>query len=165
MFNKKKPKRLYYPTKARWYTPPRRRSRKRPTQKVFVGAVRNRFSKYLKSSVYVSALVLLFLTLILFLFLSSRFAITNIEVARESFNIDSAAITAGLNEYIGKNILFLPSSRIRKNIQEAFPEFANVQVNKILPNKIQIRLATLRVRRVFSDFYGRVPIVNGNSCC
>jgi hypothetical protein len=84
----------------------------------------------------------IFLLIFSYFFFSSRFAITSIEVAREDFSVDSAAITADLNGFIGKNILFLPRSRIISKIQENFPEFESIDVGKILPNKIQIRLAS-----------------------
>ena len=141
VLRKKKPKRLYYPTKSRWYTRPRRR---RPSAKqssrVLKKGIRGFFRNLMTKSLYLIITGIVFAVLILFLLFSSYFSITNIEVVRESFNIDSAAIENELNPFIGKSIVFSPKSRIYKTIQKKFPEFAIIKVHKVLPSTLRIDL-------------------------
>ena len=139
-FRKKKPKRLYYPAKSKWYTRPRRRrlSVKRPNR-----LLKNSFggiNKIIKKLPYLIAVAIGFFLLIISLIFSSYFSIKNIQVVRENLNIDSAAIENKLNQYIGKNIVFFPRSKIYTTIQKDFPEFASVKVNKSLPSTIKIQL-------------------------
>lgn len=141
-FRKKRPKRLYYPVKSRWYSKPRRRpSVKRPS-KIFKGGVKSVFKYLLKKSWYWALSAIVFTVLILFLTFSSYFSITDIEVVRENFNIDSAAIENELNEFIGKNILFFPKNHLLKTIQAKFPEFSLVEAHKLIPSKITIHLTS-----------------------
>lgn len=140
VFRKKKPKRLYYPTKSRWYTRPRRRSSVKRPSKVLKKGIRGVFKNLATKSLYLVITGIVFAVLILFLLFSSYFSITNIEVVRESFNIDSAAIENELNPFIGKSIVFSPKSRIYKAIQKKFPEFAIIEVRKVLPSTLKIDL-------------------------
>ncbi len=141
MFKRKKsPKRLYYPTKSRWYTQPRRSTRKRNTRKLFSNNIKTRFTRFFKNAIYFTITGLVLVLLVLFLTFSSYFSITNIEVLRQDFHIDTAMISNQLNRYIGDNILFFQKSKIVNKIQENFPEFASVQVKKTLPHTINIEL-------------------------
>lgn len=138
-FRKKKPKRLYYPVKSRWYTKPRRRPSVKRQNKLFKGGWKG-IKKNLAKSIYLTITVGIFLILVIFLVFSSYFSVTDIDVVRENFNVDSAAIENELNQYIGKNIIFFPRSRIYKTIQTKFPEFSSVKINKKLPSTISIYL-------------------------
>ncbi len=80
--------------------------------------------------------------LLLILITSTYLSITNIEVVRENFNINSAEIENKLNIYIGKNLLFFPKSKIYKTINTHFPEFNEVKVNKIFPSIVKIQLTS-----------------------
>ena len=139
-FRKKKPKRLYYPTRSSWYTRPRRSSPAKRPSKFFKKGIKGFFKNLATKSLYLVITGIVFAVLLIFLFFSSYFSITNIEVVRESFNIDSAAIENELNPFIGKSIVFTPKSRIYKAIQKKFPEFAVIKVHKILPSALKINL-------------------------
>jgi len=78
--------------------------------------------------------------LVILLFFSSYFSILNVEVLRQDFNIDTAAISNELNIYIGRNILFFPRSRIVNTIKDKFPEFSSIDVKKVLPNTVKVEL-------------------------
>ncbi len=136
-FKKKKPKRLYYPTKSKWYTRPKRRkfAVKRPKR-----IMKTSLKKLFKTSPYFIVAIGLFIIFFIFLISSSYLAIKNIQVIRENLNTDSASIEKELHQYIGKNTVFFPKSRIKKTIQEKFPEFASVKINKTLPSTISISL-------------------------
>ena len=141
MFGRKKsPKRLYYPAKSRWYTQPRGRTKQRNTRKLFTNNIRTRFTRIFKNAIYFSIMGLILVLLVLFLIFSSYFSITKIEVLRQDFHIDTAAISNQLNPYIGDNILFFQKSKIVNKIQENFPEFASVHVKKVLPHSLKIEL-------------------------
>ncbi len=139
-FKKKKPRRLYYPAKSKWYTRPRRRKpsvrRSNKLLKNSLGGI----NKVLKRLPYLIAVAVGLFLLVISLIFSSYFAIKNIQVVRENLTINSAAIENKLNKYIGKNIVFFPRSKIFTTIQKEFPEFSSVKVGKTLPSTIKIQL-------------------------
>lgn len=139
-FRKKTPKRLYVPTKSKWHTRPRRRSKVRTSNKLFSGNIKTRFTRLFKNAVLFTVVGVALFLLIMFLLFSSYFSITKIEVLREDFNIDTAAITNELNEYVGSNILFFSRGRIKSTIHDQFPEFSSITVKKVLPNTIKVEL-------------------------
>jgi len=152
-FGKKKPKRLYYPTKSRWYRQPRRQSKVKRSRQILKHNVRTRFTKLFKNAIYfIIGAVIIIVFVMVFIF-SSYLSITSIEVVREDFNIDSAAITNELNQYIGRNILLFPKSKIADTIQENFPEFMNVKVNKIFPHSIKINLESYPIVANLRAYY------------
>ena len=153
MFRKKKPKRLYYPTRSRWYTRPKRRPVVRSTRKKLGEGAKGYFKKFLKSHLSSILIGLIILMITLFLFLSSYFTVTGIQVTREDFNTDTAAVSNQLNEYIGKNILFLPRYRIVEKIQESFPEFSSVKIRKSLPHNLIIELESHEIIANLRAYY------------
>jgi cell division septal protein FtsQ len=152
MFRKKKPKRLYYPVKSRWYTRPRRKPSVKRTNKLFKGGWSG-VKIMLKKSLYLTVTTGIFIALILFLAFSSYFSVTDIEVVRENFNIDSAEIENEVNQYIGKSIIFFPKTQIHKTIQTKFPEFASIEIRKILPSTIKIHLESHEIVANLRAYY------------
>lgn len=152
-FFKKSPKRLYYPVKSHWYTRPRRETSLKISRKVFFGNVRTHFTRLFKNAFYFvltgGAIALIFLVL----FFSSYFSITNIQVVRQDFFMDSAAIENQLNEFIGKNIIFFSESRVVYTIQQNFPEFESIEVNKVLPHTLKIKLQNYPIVANLKAFY------------
>ena len=140
MLRKKSPKRLYVPTKKKWYTRPRRRSTMQRSHKILPEGINTFFNNIFQNAFYFIILGIIFIGIILFITFSSYFAIIHIEVARENFNIDSTAIESHLNQHIGKNIIFFSRHRIIQTVKDKFPEFKEVRVKKILPHTIQIHL-------------------------
>jgi hypothetical protein len=138
MFRKKKPRRLYIPAKSRWYKRPRRKTNTvsgRGKKKVFWQII-----QFFKNRVALLLGAIGGLLLIVVLFSSTYFSIKNIEVLRGDFYIDSVAIESKLKHFIGTNMFFFVDNRIRHAIQNDFPEFATVNVQKIFPNQIKISL-------------------------
>ncbi|MBN2087401.1 FtsQ-type POTRA domain-containing protein [Candidatus Peregrinibacteria bacterium] len=141
MFRRKKsPKRLYYPTKSRWYTQPRRQTVKRVTRRPMTSNIKNRVSRIFKNTFYYAIAGLFIVFMVLVMIFSSYFSILHIEVLRQDFHIDTAQISNQLNEYIGNNILFFQRRKIVDKIQKNFPEFASVHVKKVLPDTLKIDL-------------------------
>lgn len=89
----------------------------------------------------------------LILFFSSYFTVTNIEVIRENFNVDSASIENELSQFIGKNILFFPKSKIYNVIYEKFPEFQKAEVHKFFPSTFKIKLTSYPVVANLRAYY------------
>jgi len=140
IFRKKRPKRLYYPTKSSWYRKPRRRSRVRSSRKIFSHSIRTHFTRLIKDAFLYVVIGFVFVSLIIFLLFSSRFAINKIEIARDDLHIDSSAVTDLLSDFRGKSIFAFSKSKAQRLIQEEYPEFSRVEVRKLLPNTIKVEL-------------------------
>ena len=153
VFGRKKPQRLYYPTSKKWYTPPRRQKRASRSHKVFTHNIRTHFTRFFKNAIYFVITGAILVTLVVILLFSSYLAITDIEVVREDFNIDTLAITKDLDQYVGDNILFFRKSKITNTIQENFPEFASVKVNKVFPHALKIYLESHPIVANLRAFY------------
>jgi hypothetical protein len=151
-FRKKPPKRLYYPVKSNWYTRPRRQPSVKRPNRVFRSGIGG-LKKYLKKSIHLVIVACAFSVLMLFFLFSSYFSIKSIEVVRANLNIDSASIENALNIYIGRNIIFFSRSNIYQAIQKKFPEFASVEVHKILPSTIKINLVSQQIVANLRAYY------------
>jgi cell division septal protein FtsQ len=95
---------------------------------------------FLRRAVFFTIITAALAALLLVLIFSSYFRIRDVEIARQGFNVDTAIIRNELLTFVGKNILFIPKSRIKEVIKKDFPEFKSVNVNKMLPGKILITL-------------------------
>jgi len=151
IFRRKKPKRLYYPTKSTWYKKPRRKRTviaRRPSKSM-------RFLKTMKfqHTIWIFIASLFIIAGVLFYMAASHFRVTAIEIHRESFDIDSGAIEHHLQEFKKKNILFLSSHRIEKNIRENFPEFEFVTIKKKLPETLEIHLNSYEIVANVKAYY------------
>ena len=134
-FRRKKAQRLYYPSKSKWYTKPKKKAvlKRRKNNTYSLG-------KKIKSSFYFLLILIFILSIALLAFFSLYLTITKIEVLRGDFNVNSASVENYLNNYIGKNIIFTPKAEIAKTISDAFPEFDTIKINKKFPSSIQIEL-------------------------
>ncbi len=154
IFRKKKPKRLYIPTKKKWYRRKRKNRtpirRKRKNNSVKFADI---YDKYIKNSLHYVIGAIVILILVLFLLFSTYFSISSIQVSRENLNINSAAIENELNVYIGKNLIFFPADRIVQTIHKKFPEFEKVHVSKRLPSSIIIELESYPIVANMRAYY------------
>lgn len=148
---KKKSNRLYYPTKSTWYRRPRRKS---------YAAVRKRnwFSfkglfKTLKPSPFFMLISLILVAFISFLAFSSYFIVSDIKVLRKNLNINIAAIENELRPFIGKNFFLISKSRMTQMIQEKFPEFQNIEIQKVFPSVINVQVESFPIIANLSAFY------------
>lgn len=143
IFRRKRPKRLYYPTRSSWYRKPRKkRLSPRTSRKIFSHNIRTHFTRILKDFLLYVVIGAVFVGLVVFLLFSSRFAISKIEISRDDLHIDSSAVSNMLSDYRGNSIFTFPKNKASRMIQEAYPEFAKVEVRKLLPNTIKIELKT-----------------------
>lgn len=153
IFGKKRPKRLYYPTKSRWYRRPRSRPTVRPSRKIFSHNIRTHLTRFLKDFLLYVVIGTVFLGLLVFLLFSSRFAINKIEIARDDLHVDSMAVTNMLAGYRGKSIFTFSKNDAAQMIQETYPEFSRVTVKKLLPNTIKVELDTHEIVANIKAYY------------
>jgi cell division septal protein FtsQ len=152
-FWNRKPRRLYYPTSSRWYTKPRNGLKLSNPRKVFTNNIRTHFTRLFKNAVYFTITGAILVVLIIILVFSSYLSITSIDVVRENPNIDTAAISNELKGYLGSNILFFNSNNITAKVQEKFPEFESVEVNKIFPHTIKVNLKSYPIVANLKAYY------------
>ncbi len=153
VFRKKRPKRLYYPTKSSWHRKSRKRPKVRSSRKIFSHSIRTNFTRVLKDFLLYVIIGVVFLGLLTFLIFSSRFAINKIEIARDNLHIDSSAVTNLLANYRGKSIFTFSKSKAQSLIQKTYPEFARVDVRKLLPNTIKVELETHEIVANIKAYY------------
>jgi hypothetical protein len=120
---------------------------------MFSHSIRTHFTRLLKDFLLYVIIGVVFLGLLIFLLFSSRFAINKIEIARDDLHIDSSAVTALLADYKGKSIFTFSKNRASNLIQEAYPEFARVDVKKLLPNTIKVELETHEIVANIKAYY------------
>lgn len=144
-FKKKKPNRLYIPTKSRWYRRPKRDTTHLNTRKIFSHNIRTHISRVVKDAfLYIAAAVVL-VSLMIFIFFSSKFSVNEIEIARGNFHIDNAAVSDLLKVYRGKSIFFFSKSEASQLIRDTYPEFSKITIRKLLPDKIKVELETYEI--------------------
>lgn len=153
IFGRKKPNRLYYPTKSHWYRRPRRTPAVRFSRKIFSHNIRTHFTRLIKDAFLYVVIGFVFLALLAFLLFSSRFAVSKIEIARDDLNTDSSNITSLLADFKGRSIFIVSKSKINQLVQENYPEFASVDVKKLLPNTLKIELKTHEIVANIRAFY------------
>lgn len=96
---------------------------------------------------------IIFIGLIAFVLFSSRFSISNIEVARDNLHIDNAAIVNLLADYRGASIFAFSKKEASDLIRSEYPEFSRVEVRKLLPNTIKIELETHEIVANIRAYY------------
>ncbi|RLB92999.1 MAG: hypothetical protein DRH76_10680, partial [Deltaproteobacteria bacterium] len=111
------------------------------------------FTRLLKSFLLYVIIGVVFLGLLIFLLFSSRFAVSKIEIARDDLHIDSSAVTKLLTDYKGKSIFTFSKNKVSNLIHEAYPEFARIEVKKLLPNTIKIELETYEIVANIRAYY------------
>jgi len=162
-FKKKKPKRLYVPTKSKWYNKPRRKTNTRNStnRKLFSKGFKSGFSRVVKDAfMYVVGAGLLIGAIVFFLF-SNKFSIDTIEIARNDLYIDNVAVSKALKDYRGTSIFTFSKPEAKALIKDSFPEFETIEIKRILPNKIKVELKSYDVIANVSVFY-TLPEVEAN---
>lgn len=125
----------------------------RSSQKLFSHNIRTHFSRFIKDAFLYIIVGAIFVGLILFLVFSSRFSVASIEVARDDLHIDNTAVVQLLSSFRGKSIFTFSSKKAAHLIQEKYPEFARVDVHKLLPNTIKIELTTHEIVANIKAYY------------
>jgi hypothetical protein len=153
-FRKKKPKRLYIPTKSKWYNRPRRRRTSlRGSKKVFSHNIKTHFSRLFKDAFAFTVATFILIGIVIFILFSGQFSLDRIEVVRDDLTVDTARIQTELNQYLGKNLLFFNRQVIADHIRDNYPEFETVRVRKLLPDRIKVELSTHEIVANIRAYY------------
>ena len=153
IFGRKKPKRLYYPTKSHWYRRPRRTPVVRTSSKIFSNSIKIHFTRLVKNAFLYVVIGFTFLGLVLFLLFSSRFAINKIEVSRDDLHTDNSNVISLMSQFKGQSIFTFSKSKASHLILENYPEFGRVEVKKLFPNTIKVDLVTNEIVANIRAFY------------
>lgn len=90
-------------------------------------------------------LFILFISLIFIFFFTSFFVIKNINLERENIRIDSGKIVDFLKDYQYKNILFVSINQIEKDLSVKFPEYEEIEVQRIFPSSLLVKVKNVEI--------------------
>ncbi len=121
---------------------------KRRTKKVrnrFLNVVSRLFlvrkiSRLFQTSVLFSVIFSLMALFIIFALATPYFHLKKISVIRDNPNLDVVQIEKSLEEFYGKNILFLSHKTIRDKLEIDFPEFRDISIKEDWPSEIELRV-------------------------
>lgn len=74
------------------------------------------------------------------IFFSSFFVVGDIVVIRDKVFVEPQKIEQAMRPVIGKNIFLVSESQIRSELEKMFPTIGRVEVNKLYPRSIQLRV-------------------------
>lgn len=77
-----------------------------------------------------------------FAIISPYFELKKINIKRDNPNINAQKVEIALNNFYGKNLLFLKKNDIQKTLQKFFPGFEEVQIKEIWPDAIEMQIKT-----------------------
>lgn len=115
--------------------------KKEPTQsKFFVFSGRVNFWRRLFLKLTYLLFFILLCTLVFVFFFTSFFVVKNITLERENLRVDTGKVIDSLQNYRYRNILFISTAEIEKQIQKDFPEYQTVEVRRVLPGTLTIQV-------------------------
>lgn len=140
MFFRKKPKRLYIPTAAKWYRPPRYRAGASLSRRTLNVGFASLFSRIVQGRITLlfglATVIIIFLIAFSFVY----WRIASIQIVREDFAVDSTAVEQEFQRYLGKNLLLFSPRSLLKTLHEKFPEFETLEIKKKFPHTLQLKL-------------------------
>ncbi|PIV90986.1 hypothetical protein COW46_00555 [Candidatus Gracilibacteria bacterium CG17_big_fil_post_rev_8_21_14_2_50_48_13] len=74
------------------------------------------------------------------IFFSSFFVVSDIVVIRDKVFVEPQKIEQAMRTVIGKNIFLVSEGQIRSELEAMFPTIGRVEVNKLYPQSIQLRV-------------------------
>lgn len=152
-FKKKKPHRLYIPAKTTWYRKPKRQPTVGTNRKIFRSGVKMKFTRFFKDAFLYLVAGLILLALLTVLVFSNKFSVQKIEIARNDLYVNNAAVADLLDKYLGKSIFTFSKSNAQALIHEAYPEFSQIEIRKLLPDRIKVELQTYEIIANIKAFY------------
>lgn len=93
------------------------------------------------------------LSLLAFLLFSSRFSINRIEITRDDLHVDNSNVAALMADFKGKSIFTFSKDAASDLIRKNYPEFAQVDIQKILPDTLKINLKTYDIVANIKAYY------------
>ncbi len=147
---KKKPKRLYMPAKGNWLLRSRRTPERRRAPTAWVLKWRHWFGK---KRWLVGGVILLVLAGAVGVTASSLLSVRDIEVLRQDFSLDSAAVENRLARFRGRSLLLISEAEVEAAVRSDFPEFSGVRVEKIFPHTLRLNLESVGVVANLRAYY------------
>ena len=108
-------------------------SKNNNSRKIFL--LKNNFKKILFFIIFLFFSILLF-----FIFFSNYFSISEINFKRKDFSFNPENISKQLEKEIWKNIFFVNTFILEKEIEEKNPQFKKISLNKIFPDKLSFEV-------------------------
>jgi len=146
-FFQKRKKRQYILKKRRkiHFSLFRFRQKTKKNRKNFIFGNRVNFWKrvFIKLSYFL--LFLLFCGLIFVFFFTSFFVIKNIALERDDLRVDTGKVIDSVKDYRYRNILLISPSQIEKQIKKDFSEYKTVQVKRIFPGTLLIKVENFKI--------------------
>jgi hypothetical protein len=99
------------------------------------------FSSLFKGSVLLTVACVFMFLFTLFALFSPYFDLRQAMVTRDNPHIDVQAVENLMAEFYGQNLLFLSQSNIQDRLLETFPEFREVSLKEIWPDRLQVDIA------------------------
>lgn len=97
-------------------------------------------SSAIKKMLIASGLLVIFGTILYFLFFVEKYSIEQLLPVRRDLRVDTSGVEKYLKKYEGSNIFALRGSKIERDIVEIFPTIDRAELEKIYPNKVKIDL-------------------------
>ncbi len=145
---KKKPnsgkltKLLYVSRNTRSHVRPKRK-RKNARIRHISTSFNNSISKFITPQLLLICVTVIFAGIAVgILFFSKFFHISDVLVVRDSVYIDPQKVEEAMKPILGENILFLSTDSYEKDLKVLFPALERVDISKILPRSVQLRLVS-----------------------
>lgn len=96
--------------------------------------------KLFKTSIVVGILFSIMALFIVFAVFSPYFNLKKISVVRDNPDLDIERVEKVLEDFYGKNMLFLSQREVVSTLQESFPEFREIKVEENWPSEIILKI-------------------------
>jgi len=96
--------------------------------------------KLFKTSILISVLFIVMGIFVVFAIFSPYFHLKKISVVRDNPNLDIEQIEKSLEEFYGKNLLFLSDASIREKLMSDFPEFRSLKTSEKWPSEMELQI-------------------------
>lgn len=153
--NKKKTFYCNQKTKPNWLSFFRRKNKKhilfsnqktKVVKKIFIfNSQRSNFWRRLIIRFTYFLIFILGIILIFIFFFTSFFVIKNINLERANIRVDSGQIVNFLKDYRYRNILTISTNQIKEKLIKKFPEYKEIQVLRIFPNTLLIKVSNFDI--------------------
>lgn len=96
--------------------------------------------KLFHASILITTICIVMAIFIALSLLSPYFKLKKISFVRDNLLLDITKMETTIEEYYGKNLLFLSDSEITQKLQTQFPEFRKIQIHEKWPSEIEIQV-------------------------
>jgi len=93
-----------------------------------------------KGSVVAWIVMVLMAGFVIFATGSSYFDVKKITIERDDVFLDTEKVKNALDDFYGRNLIFLPKDELITHLKDQFPDFRDVSVTDKWPNEIQLKI-------------------------